>query len=210
MTKETKKLNELIQNDKELSHSLDELALNLNGSDDNYEDEFSITELQIINKILKYHGYEPIFDFIDEPSHKLIYQYLNDFAEKHLNDFDLSYGNHEIAFRTDDAGDQCIRPLLERDIKATGMYVIPDGPNGSTVMAEIEFNKFDENKDSISTYLENTVSKIYEAIEESLLDFDADEEFDQLWHRNSGFSAREFLRILDEDEDHFRKAAAYM
>lgn len=210
MTKETEKLNKIIKDDKDLSYSLEELALNLYGFDDNYEDEFSVTELQIINKILKYHGYEPIFDFIDEPSHKLIYQYLNDFAEKHLNDFDLSYGNHEIAFRTDDAGDQCIRPLLERDIKATGMYVIPDGPNGSTVMAEIEFDKFDENKDSISTYLENTVSKIYEAIEESLLDFDADEEFDQLWHRDSGFSAREFLRILDEDEDHFRKAAAYM
>lgn len=210
MTKETKKLNELIQNDKELSHSLDELALNLNGSDDNYEDEFSVTELQIINKILKYHGYEPIFDFIDEPSHKLIYQYLNDFAEKHLNDFDLSYGNHEIAFRTDDAGDQCIRPLLKRNIKATGMYVIPDGPNGSTVMAEIEFDEFYDKKDSIATYLENTVSKIYEAIEKSLLYFDADEEFDQLWHRDSEFSAREFLRILDEDEDHFRKAAAYM
>lgn len=60
------------------------------------------------------------------------------------------------------------------------MYVIPDGPNGSTVMAEIEFDKFDENNDSIATYLENTVSKIYEAIEESLLYFDADEEFDQL------------------------------
>ena len=210
MTKETEKLNELIQNDKELSHSLDELALNLKGLDDNYEDEFSVTELQIINKILKYHDYEPIFDFNDEPSHKLICQYLNDFAEDHLNDFDLSHGNAEIAFRTDDNGDQYIHQLLERDIKATGMYVIPEGPNNSTTMAEIEFDKFDEINDSITEYLNNTISKLYSEIKQSLIDFDSDEKFDELWSPNDRISAREMLRILDEDEEHFKEAAAHM
>lgn len=210
MTKETEKLNELIQNDKKLSYSLEQLSLNLNGFDDNYEDQFSVTKLQIINKILKYHGYENIFDFIDEPSYKLICQYLNDFAEEYLNDFDLSNGNSEIAFRTNDDGDQYIHPLLERNIKATGMYVIPDGPNGSTVMAEIEFDEFDDDTDSIATYLKNTISKLYEAIEESLLDYDADEEFEQLWSPSSRLSAREMLRILDEDKEHFKKAAARM
>lgn len=56
MTKETEKLNKIIKDDKDLSYSLEELALNSYGFDDNYEDEFSVTELQIINKILKYHG----------------------------------------------------------------------------------------------------------------------------------------------------------
>ena len=210
MTKETKKLNELIQNDKELSHSLDELALNLNGLDDNYENEFSVTELQIINKVLKYHSYDPIFYFEDKPSYQLIYQYLNNFAADFLEDFDLSYGNSEIAFRTDDAGDQCIRPLLEKNIKATGMYVISDGPNGSTTMAEIEFDKFDENNDSITEYLNNTISKLYDSIKQSLLDFDADEKFDELWAPSSRLSAREFLKILDEDQEHFKDVADRM
>lgn len=210
MTKETEKLNKIIKDDKDLSYSLEELALNLYGFDNNYEDKISVTELQIINKILKYHGYKPIFDFIDEPSYKLIYHYLNDFAEKHLNDFDLSYGNDEIAFRTDKAGDQCILPLLEKNIKATGMYVILDGPNGSTTMAEIEFDEFNENNDSIAEYLNHTISKLYDAIKQSLLDFDADEEFDELWAPSSRFSAREMLRILDEDEEHFRDVANRM
>ena len=193
MTKETEKLNELIQNDKKLSYSLEQLSLNLNGFDDNYEDQFSVTKLQIINKILKYHGYEPIFDFIDKPSYELIYQYLNDFAEDHLNDFDLSHGNTEIA-----------------DIKATGMYVIPEGPNNSTTMAEIEFDKFDENNDSITEYLNNTISKLYDEIKQSLIDFDPDEKFDELWSPNDRISAREMLRILDEDEEHFKETAAHM
>ena len=56
----------------------------------------------------------------------------------------------------------------------------------------------------------NTISKLYDAIKQSLLDFDADEEFDELWAPSSRFSAREFLRILDKDEEHFKEAAAHM
>lgn len=209
MTKETEKLNKLIQNDKELEYSLDELSLNLEEYY-NYEDQFSVTELQIINKILQYHNYEPIFDFIDENSHRLIYQYLNYFAANFLQDFDLSHGNSEIAFRTDNNGDQYIFPLLERNIRATGMYVIPEGPNNSTIMAEIEFKEFDENKDSIAEYLNNTTSELYNEIKQSLLNFDADEQFDELWTPNDRISAREMLRILDKDEEHFREVASNM
>lgn len=209
MTKETEKLNKLIQNDKELEYSLDEISLNLEEYY-NYEDQFSVTELQIINKILQYHNYEPIFDFIDENSHRLIYQYLNYFAANFLQDFDLSHGNSEIAFRTDNNGDQYIFPLLERNIRATGMYVIPEGPNNSTIMAEIEFKEFDENKDSIAEYLNNTTSELYNEIKQSLLNFDADEQFDELWTPNDRISAREMLRILDKDEEHFREVASNM
>ena len=209
MTKETEKLNKLIQNDKELEYSLDELSLNLEEYY-NYEDQFSVTELQIINKILQYHNYEPIFDFIDEPNHKLIYQYLNDFAEEHLNDFDLCHGNAEILFRTDDNGDQYIYELLKKDIKATGMYVIPEGPNNSTTMAEIEFDEFDEKNVSIAEYLNNTISKLYDEIKRSLIDFDPDEQFDQLWVPNDRISAREMLRILDEDQEFFNDVANRM
>ena len=209
MTKETEKLNKLIQNDKNLEYSLDKLNINLEKYQ-NYEDEFSVTELQIINKILKYHSYESIFDFIDEPSHKLICQYLNDFAEEHLNDFNLSHGNAEILFRTHDDGDQFIHPLLERNIKATGIYVISEGPNNSTTMAEIEFDEFDENNDSIAEYLNNTISELYNAIKQSLFNFDADEIFDELWAPNSYLSAREFLKILDEDQEFFNDVANRM
>ncbi len=209
MTKETEKLNKLIQNDKELEYSLDELSLNLEEYY-NYEDQFSVTELQIINKILQYHNYEPIFDFINEPNHKLIYQYLNDFAEEYLNDFDLSQRKPEILFRTDDDGDQYIYELLKKDIKATGMYVIPEGPNNSTTMAEIEFDEFDEKNVSIAEYLNNTISKLYDEIKRSLIDFDPDEQFDQLWVPNDRISAREMLRILDEDQEFFNDVANRM
>lgn len=208
MTKETEKLNNLIQNDKELEYSLKELSLDLEEYN-NYEDQFSVTELQIINKILKYHNYEPIFEFIDEPSHKLIYQYLNDYAEEIIDEYYLDYGNSDIEFRTDTNGDVDINRLLEENIESTGMYVILEGPNNSTVMAEIEFDEFNED-DSIADYLSHTTDKLYQMIKASLIDYDADDEFDELWVPRSYYSAREFLRILDEDQEFFEEVANRM
>lgn len=209
MTKETEKLNKLIQNDKELEYSLDELSLDLEEYN-NYEDQFSVTELQIINKILQYHNYEPIFDFIDETSHKLICQYLNDYAEEIIDEYDLDYGNSDIEFRTDTNGDVDINRLLEENIKSTGMYVILEGPNNSSVMAEIEFDKFDENSESIADYLQKTSDDLYDEIKKRLFDFDPDYEFDELWAPGASISAREMLRILDEDQEFFEKVANQM
>ena len=208
MTKETEKLNKLIQNDKELEYSLDELSLDLEEYN-NYENQFSVTELQIINKILQYHNYEPIFDFIDESNHKLICQYLNDYAEKIIDKYDLDYGNSEIEFRTDNNGDVDINRLLEENIKSTGMYVILEGPNNSTIMAEIGFDEFNED-DSIAEYLTYTADKLYQMIKASLIDFDPDNEFDELWVPRSYYSAREFLRILDKDQEFFQDVANRM
>lgn len=209
MTKETEKLNKLIQNDKELEYSLDELSLNLEEYN-NYEDQFSVTELQIINKILQYHNYEPIFDFIDETSHKLICQYLNDYAEEIIDEYDLDYGNSDIEFRTDNNGDVDINRLLEENIESTGMYVILEGPNNSSVMAEIEFDKFDENSESIADYLQKTSDDLYDEIKKRLFDFDPDYEFDELWAPGASISAREMLRILDEDQEFFEEVANQM
>ena len=209
MTKETKKLNKLIQNDKELEYSLDQLSLDLEEYN-NYEDQFSVTELQIINKILQYHNYEPIFDFIDETSHKLICQYLNDYAEEIIDEYDLDYGNSDIEFRTDNNGDVDINRLLEENIESTGMYVILEGPNNSFVMAEIEFDKFDENSESIADYLQKTSDDLYDEIKKRLFDFDPDYEFDELWAPRASISAREMLRILDEDQEFFEEVANQM
>ena len=208
MTKEIEKLNKLIQNDKELEYSLDELSLDLEKYN-NYKDQFSVTELQIINKILQYHNYEPIFDFIDESSHKLICQYLNDYAKEIIDEYDLDYGNSDIEFRTDTNGDEDINRLLEENIESTGMYVILEGPNNSTVMTEIEFDEYNED-DSIADYLRHTTDKLYQMIKASLIDYDADDEFDELWVPRSYYSAREFLRILDADQEFFQDVANRM
>lgn len=208
MTKETEKLNKLIQNNKELEYSLDELSLDLEEYN-NYEDQFSVTELQIINKILQYHNYEPIFDFIDETSHKMICQYLNDYAEEIIDEYDLDYGNSDIEFRTDNNGDVDINRLLKENIESTGMYVILEGPNNSSVMAEIGFDEFNED-DSIAEYIAYTADKLYQMIKASLIDFDADDEFDELWIPRSYYSAREFLRILDKDQEFFQEVANEM
>lgn len=208
MTTAIKKLNELIENDFELKSDLNKV-IDID-DDDDYEKTLNITQLQIINKLLEYYEYEPIFDFIDEPSEQLIYQYLNDYAQDIIDEFDLDNGNSEIEFRTDDHGDRDINNLLKYDYDATGIYVILEGPNNSTVMAEIEFDIFDEASESIADYLQKTSDKLYDMIKASLYDFDADYEFEELWAPNPNISAREMLRYLDEDQEFFEEVANRM
>lgn len=208
MNKNTEKLNELIKSDFELKSDLNKI-IDID-DDDDYEKTLNVTQLQIINKLLEYYEYEQIFDFIDEPSEQLIYEYLNDYAQDIIDEFDLNHGCSEIEFRTDDHGDLDIKRLLKENIESTGMYVILNGPNNSTVMAEIEFNKFDEASDSIADYLQKTSDDLYDEIKKRLFDFDPDEEFEQLWAPNSSISAREMLRILDEDQEFFEEVANQM
>lgn len=208
MTTTIKKLNELIENDFELKSDLNKV-IDID-DDDDYEKTLNVTQLQIINKLLEYYEYEPIFDFIDEPSEQLIYQYLNDYAQDIIDEFDLDNGNSEIEFRTDDHGDRDINNLLKYDYDATGIYVILEGPNNSTVMAEIEFDIFDEASESIADYLQKTSDKLYDMIKASLYDFDADYEFEELWAPNPNISVREMLRYLDEDQEFFEEVANRM
>lgn len=211
MTTAIKKLNELIENDFELKLEIKKFTDidNIN-YDNNFKKGLTVTQLQIINKILEYYEYEPIFDFIDEPSEQLIYQYLNDYAQEIIDKFDLNNGNSEIEFRTDDHGDRDINDLLKYDYETTGMYVILEGPNNSTVMAEIEFDIFDEASDSIADYLQKTSDKLYDMIKSSLYDFDADYEFEELWAPNPNINAREMLRYLEKDQEFFKEVASKM
>lgn len=140
----------------------------------------------------------------------MIYEYLNDYAQDIIDEFDLNHGCSEIEFRTDDHGDLDIKRLLKENIESTGMYVILNAPNNSTVMAEIEFNEFDEESESIADYLQKTSDDLYDKIKKRLFDFDPDEEFDELWAPGASISAREMLRILDEDQEFFEEVANRM
>lgn len=208
MSTNTKKLVELIENDFKLRLELQKI-IDVDSEDD-FEQTSTVNQLQIINKILKYHEYEPIFEFIDQPSEKLIYEYLNYYAQEIIDKFDLDNGNSEIEFRTDDHGDQNINELLKHNYDATGMYVILEGPNNSTMMSEIEFDGFDETSESIANYLDKTSTNLYYAIKDTLFTFDADEVFDELWAPSSHISARQMLRILDEDQEFFKDVANRM
>lgn len=208
MSTNTKKLVELIENDFELRLELQKI-INVDGEDD-FEKTLTVNQLQIINKILEYHEYEPIFEFIDQTSEKLIYEYLNDYAQEIIDKFDLDNGNSEIEFRTDDHGDQNINELLKHNYDSTGMYVILEGPNNSTMMSEIEFDGFDEESESIADYLDKTSTNLYYAIKDTLFTFDADEVFDELWAPSSHLNARQMLQILDEDQEFFEEVGRQM
>lgn len=203
-------LNELLENDSNLkSELLDLYEFNYCIEDDlDYEDHLTVNELQIVNYVLQKHNYDPVFEFQDEPASYLIAENLNTWAQDLIDEAQFEY--NDIEFRTDDHGDLDLKTLLERNAKATGMYLVLGAPNGSTVMAEIDFDEFDESSDAIIKFLNNAKIQMTKEIQRACNDFDPDYEFEELWEKGSSLSAREFLEILDQDQEFFQERLEYL
>ena len=205
-------LNELLENDSSLkSELLDLYDFNYCLEDNlDFEDHLTVNELQIINYVLQKHNYDPIFEFQDEPVSYLIAENLNTWAEDLITELEFEYRNCDIEFRTDYKGDLELKRLMEQNVKPTGMYLVLSAPNGSTIMAEIEFNNFDESTDSIIAIINKEKFKMTKEIQRACNDFDPDYEFEQLWEHGSKISAREFLEILDQDQEFFQERLKYL
>ena len=205
-------LNELLENDSNLKYDLLDLyEFNYCVEDDlYYEDYLTVNELQIVNYVLQKHNYDPIFEYEDEPVSNLIAENLETWAQDLIDEAEFEYHNSEIAFRTDYHGDLDFKTLSKRNAKPTGMYLVLGAPNGSTVMAEIEFDDFDETSDSIIKFINNAKFKMTKEIQKVLSDFDPDEEFNALWGPQLDYSARDFLALLDEDQEFFQERLEYL
>lgn len=203
-------LNTLLENDSNLkSELLDLYDFNYCIEDNlDYEDHLTVNELQIVNYVLQKHNYDPIFEFQDEPVSNLIAENLNTWAQDLIDEAQFEY--NDIEFRTDDHGNLDLKTLLERNTKATGMYLVLGAPNGSTIMAEIDFDDFDEPSDSIIKFLNNAKIQMTKEIQRACNDFDPDYEFEELWEKGSSISAREFLEILDQDQEFFQERTQYI
>lgn len=203
-------LNELLENDSSLkSELLDLYDFNYCLEDNlDFEDHLTVNELQIVNYVLQKHNYQPVFEFQDEPVSNLIAENLNTWAQDLIDEAQFEY--NDIEFRTDDHGDLDLKTLLERNTKATGMYLVLGAPNGSTIMAEIDFDDFDEPSDSIIKFLNNAKIQMTKEIQRACNDFDPDYEFEELWEKGSSISAREFLEILDQDQEFFQERTQYI
>lgn len=205
-------LNELLENDSSLKYDLLDLYEFNYCMEDNldYEDHLTVNELQIVNYVLQNHNYDPIFEFQDELVSYLIAENLNTWADDLISEAQFEYRNCDVEFRTDNHGDLDIKSLSKRNAKPTGMYLVLGAPNGSTVMAEIEFDNFNKSTDSIIKLINNAKIQMTNEIKKAIYDFDPDEQFNELWGPQLNYSAREFLEILDQDQEFFQERLEYL
>lgn len=205
-------LNKLLENDSNLKSELVNLYEFNYCIEDNldYEEHLTVNELQIVNYVLQKHNYQPIFEYQDETISNLIAENLNNWAEDLITELEFEYRNCDIEFRTDYKGDLELKRLIEQNVKPTGMYLVLSAPNGSTIMAEIEFDNFDESTDSIIKLINNAKIQITNEIKKAIYDFDPDEEFNALWGPQLSYSARDFLEILEQDQEFFQERLEYL
>lgn len=205
-------LNKLLENDSNLKSELVNLYEFNYCIEDNldFEDHLTVNECQIVNYVLQKHNYDPIFEFQDEPVSYLIAENLDNWAKDLITELQFEYRYCDIEFRTDDNGDLQSNELLKRNADATGMYLVLCAPNGSTVMTEIEFDNFNDSTDSIIKTINNAKVQMTNEIQRACSDFNPDYEFEQLWEHGSKISAREFLEILDQDQEFFQERLEYL
>lgn len=163
-----------------------------------------ITE-QIKNKELKFPYSDALFkEYSPENIDQLIYIAVENYTYSTIEEFN-GYVN-DLEFRTNNDSDTPIERLLKNNIKSTGFYFDIAGPRCSDIMVEINFPQYDDNTD-FEEYINNLFILINNRIVDSCYDFDANDEFDQLWDKSSRFTAHEFLEILNEDELFYKEFA---
>ena len=175
-----------------------------------FEDYLTVNERQIINYILQKNHYKSIFEYQEESVFNLIAENLDTWAQDLISEAQFEYRNCDVEFRTDNHGDLNFKSLSEQNAKPTGMYLVLGAPNGSTIMAEIEFEDFDKSSDSIIKFINKAKLQMTKEIQRVIYDFDPDEEFNALWGPQLDYSARDFLEMLDEDQEFFQERLKYI
>lgn len=163
-----------------------------------------ITE-QIKNEKIKFPYSDTLFEeYSPENIDQLIYIAVENYTYSTIKEFD-GYVN-DLEFRTNNDGDAPIERLLKNNIKSTGFYFDIAGPPCSDIMIEIDFPQYNGNTD-FEEYINDLFALIDDRIIDRCYDFDTDNEFNQLWDKSSYYTAREFLEMLDEDEEYFKEFA---
>lgn len=158
---------------------------------------------QIKNEEIKYPYSDTLFkEYSPGNIDQLIYIAVENYTYYTIEEFS-GYVN-DLEFRTNNDGDTPIGRLLKNNIKSTGFYFDIAGPRGSSIMVEIDFPEYNNDTD-FEEYINDLFALIDDRIVERCYDFDADDEFDQLWDKSSYYTARQFLEILDEDEAFFEE-----
>ena len=158
---------------------------------------------QIKSGEIKFYYSDKVFqDFEPKNIDQLIYIAVENYTYYTVEEFD-GYVD-DLEFRTNNNGDTSLKRLLENNINSTGFYFDISGPQNSTVFVEVEFPGYD-NETDFEEYIEDLFSIIDDRIIDSCYDFDADERFDEYWYKGSYYTARQFLEILDEDDEFFKE-----
>lgn len=159
---------------------------------------------QIKDGTITFHNSDDVLDsHTPANTDQLIYIIAENYAETLVDD--LGSHTEECFFRTD-YSDMSINELLNEDKKATGIYFDINAPKESSLFVEIDFPDYDEETD-FEEYITDLLDLIDDKTIERCYEFDADEEFNELWDKSSYYTAREFLEMLDEDEEYFKEFA---
>lgn len=111
-------------------------------------------------------------------------------AQGIIDDYDLDHNNAEI------------------NVDDDGCQIVVEAPNNATVLVDIYLNNIDKrNEKQAQVTMLNTIA-------DKIKNFDADDEFNELWSyefgRHNNFRPSQFIEMLLDDEDYFIECSKKM
>ena len=148
-----------------------------------------------INQLLSQNGITPVFNVTKSDAYIALYKRLFKQMDNYCDKHNLTVIDHGLIKN---------RYLITnkenyKDAEAIDFGI--EAPSGSFLGCYADVKPLTNNYDTIEDYLQEQLKAIIKNIKDAAYDFNADDQFRELWSDDHYLTPSEFLRQLQEDEE---------
>lgn len=148
-----------------------------------------------IDQLLSQNGIKPIFDVTKNNAFITLYKRLFDTIDAYCEKHGLTVIDHCLT------KDRCLITNKENYKDAESIDLSIEAPSGSFLDCYVDIKPLTTDYDTIEDYIQEQLNAIIKNIKDAAYDFNADDQFRELWSDDQYLTPSEFLRQLQEDEE---------
>ena len=154
-----------------------------------------------INQLLSQNSITPVFNVTKSDAYidlyKRLFKQMDNYCDKH----NLTVIGHGLI------KDRCLITNKENYKDAESINFDIEAPSGSFLGCYADIKPLTTDYDTIENYLQEQMKIIINNIKDRAYDFNADDQFRELWSNDQHLTPSEFLQQLQEDEEFLHKFA---
>ena len=154
-----------------------------------------------INQLLSQNGITPVFNVTKSDAYIALYKRLFKQMDNYCDKHNLTVIGHGLI------KDRYLITNKENYKDAEAIDFDIEAPSGSSLGCYADVKPLTNNYDTIEDYLQEQLKAIIKNIKDAAYDFNADDQFRELWSNDQYLTPSEFLQQLQEDEEFLHEFA---